>query len=391
MDLSTIAQSSPYFQDSFMAAKPACILTPDLEFSEAASQWLASRSVISDSTSITHRGRYIRKNTAHGYEDQIKTLSLFFAGHALREIQLGHLEAYQKSRLEGAMPFVRFRRPQDAKERLVDGVLVPAKGKTPCPAKPSKVNQELQLLSRIMKRAECWTDHFAEYYQPLLNDETEIPRALTAEEQRKWLEIAGSQSRWNVIRWYSIVLFETCMSTDEIWGLRVGDVNLQQRIITVSRKSAKNAYRARTIELMSADVLWALDCLLTLARSRGANEHTHFLFPWRVCINVFDPTRPMSESGIKAFWSEVREASGLTQFRMYDCRHTAITRLAEAGVPTDVIMSRAGHVSEKMRRHYTHISQASQRKWLEHSQRFHHVDRPVPAFSYPPREAYKVI
>jgi hypothetical protein len=55
-------------------------------------------------------------------------------------------------------------------------------------------------------------------------------------------------------------------------------------------------------------------------------------------------------------------------------------------------MSRAGHVSEKMRRHYTHISQSSQRKWLEHSQRFHHVvpapptiDRPyVPFNSFAP-------
>jgi integrase len=382
MDLGTIAQASPYFQDSFMAAKPACTLTPDLEFSVAASQWLASRSVISDSSSITHRGRYIRRNTAHGYEDQIKSLALFFGGHSLAEIQLGHFEAYQKARLEGSAPFIRYRRPQDAKDKMQGGVLIPAKGKTSCPARPKKINQELGLLMRIMKRAECWTDHFDEYYQPLLDDEAEIPRALTAEEQRKWLEIAGSQSRWNVIRWYSIVLFETCMSTDEIRGLRVGDINLQQRIVTVSRRSAKNSYRARTIELMSADVLWALDCLLTLARSRGANKHTHFLFPWRACINVFDPTRPMTESGIKAFWNEVREASGLTGFRQYDCRHTAITRLAEAGVPTDVIMARAGHVSEKMRRHYTHISQASQRKWLEHSQRFHHVDRTALAFSY---------
>jgi integrase len=96
----------------------------------------------------------------------------------------------------------------------------------------------------------------------------------------------------------------------------------------------------------------------------------------------------MSVSGIKAGWGEVRTASGLTWFRQYDCRHTAITRLAEAGVPVDVIMSRAGHVSEKMRRHYTHISQSSQRKWLEHSQRFHHVtpsaqtmDRPPAPFS----------
>jgi len=94
-----------------------------------------------------------------------------------------------------------------------------------------------------------------------------------------------------------------------------------------------------------------------------------------VKLGEFDPEKPMSESGIKVPWNEVRAQSGLTWFRQYDCRHTAITRLAEEGVPTDIIMARAGHISEKMRRHYTHISQSAQRKWIERAQTIHHTDR----------------
>ena len=254
-----------------------------------------------------------------------------------------------------------------------DGVLIPAVGKMPCPVKPKKVNQEVGLLMRLMKRANCWTNDLEENYQPLLDDEEEMPRALCSEQQRLWLEVSRGQERWNVVHWYSILAFETCMSTDEIRGLRVGDINLSQRVVTVPRKTSKNVHRQRTIEVVSADALWALDCLMTVARQLGAVEPQHYVFPWRVKIGLYDPTRAMSVSGIKAGWGEVRTASGLTWFRQYDCRHTAITRLAEAGVPVGVIMSRAGHVSEKMRRHYTHISQSSQRKWLEHSQRFHHV------------------
>jgi hypothetical protein len=65
----------------------------------------------------------------------------------------------------------------------------------------------------------------------------------------------------------------------------------------------------------------------------------------------------MSVQGLKKPWQEVREASGLIQFRMYDTRHTAITRLAENGVPVTVIMDLAGHISPRMTQHYTHVSE----------------------------------
>ena len=149
------------------------------------------------------------------------------------------------------------------------------------------------------------------------------------------------------------------------------------------RKTAKNRYRARTIELVGADVLWALECLISRARELGSVDPQHYLFPWRVSVGKYDPEKGMSESGIKKLWNEVREASKLRWFRQYDCRHTAITRLAESGVPTDVIMAMAGHVSEKMRRHYTHISQAAPRKWREHAQSFHRIAPEAPSRSNP--------
>jgi hypothetical protein len=65
----------------------------------------------------------------------------------------------------------------------------------------------------------------------------------------------------------------------------------------------------------------------------------------------------MSNSGLKKLWQEVREATGLLQFRPYDTRHTAITRYAESGTPVAVIMALAGHISPRMNQHYTHISE----------------------------------
>lgn len=340
-------------------------ISPETEFAAAAARWIKARSINALPGSIT--ARYIRENTEESYQQYIRTLSLFFQGHILNQIHLGHFATYQRARLVGADPFIRYRRPQDAKDKMVGGVLVPAKGKTPCPAKSKKVNQELGLLKHILQRANCWTGEMEEAYEPLLDDEDEVPRALTPEQQAKWLDVSRLKSDWDTVHLYSIAVFGTCLATNEIRGLRLGDVNLFQRIVTVRRKTAKNKERARTIELVGSDVLWAFERLIERARDLGAGEFHHFLFPWRVKVGEYDPCRSMSESGIKVAWNEVRVASGLEWFRQYDCRHTAITRLAESGVPIDVIMARAGHVSEKMRRHYTHISQSAQRRWMEHA------------------------
>ena len=82
----------------------------------------------------------------------------------------------------------------------------------------------------------------------------------------------------------------------------------------------------------------------------------------------YNPMIPMNVSGMNKRWEEVRIATGLKAFRQYDCRHTAITRMAEAGVPVSVIMSFAGHISPHMTRHYTHISEQSQDIAMEQTQ-----------------------
>jgi site-specific recombinase XerD len=341
-------------------------ISPACTFSEAAQRWLESRSINSLSGSLT--ARYIRINTENSYLSYIKSLELFFGDMPLQNIHIGVIKAYQNARLEGAEPFIRFRRPQDAKPRKVGGVLLPPKGKTPCPAKPKKVNQEINTLQQIMKRAGCWTEELIDLYEPLLEEEGEIPRALTPDEQRRWLDVSRMKERWNVIYWYSILAFSTCMSTDEIRNIRLGDMNLFQRVIVVQKGKVKA--RARTIELVGADVLWCLERLIHRAQDMGATEPQHFLFPWREKKDTYNPEKPMSASGIKKLWEEVRQASKITWFRMYDTRHTAITRYAEGGMPIPMIMEMAGHISAKMNKHYTHVSRAAMRRSIESAHQF---------------------
>jgi integrase len=46
-------------------------------------------------------------------------------------------------------------------------------------------------------------------------------------------------------------------------------------------------------------------------------------------------------------------------------RHTAITELAERGVPDSVLKSIAGHITQRMLDHYSHIRMKAKRQALD--------------------------
>jgi integrase len=54
-------------------------------------------------------------------------------------------------------------------------------------------------------------------------------------------------------------------------------------------------------------------------------------------------------------WRNIRKAAGLTHVRFHDGRHTAITTLAEKGLPDWVIQAQVGHVAPEMMKTYSHI------------------------------------
>jgi integrase len=50
---------------------------------------------------------------------------------------------------------------------------------------------------------------------------------------------------------------------------------------------------------------------------------------------------------------------------VHDLRHTAITELAEMGVPDSVLKSIAGHITQRMLDHYSHIRMNAKRQALD--------------------------
>lgn len=340
--------SSPVFMHN--PPRRIGVISAELPFSEASRAFLNLRKI--ESLPVNSNVRYISTRTMRDYEAYRTSLNLFFAAIPLKDINPDHIRAYQIARLNGSEPFIRRRRPHEEPG--------------PCPAGPVKVKHELMFLKMVMSRAKAWTDELQDQhkYEPLRYDEPELQRALSPDEQMAWLEISKLQARWNLVHHFSVLAIGTCTSTNELRAARLGNLNLSQEVLTISPRGAKNRHRIRTIPLVTPEVQWSAQQLIERANACGSTDPQHFLFPFRTGNGPFDPTRPMTEKGLTKRWQEVRQATGITWFRLYDCRHTGITRLAEAGVSVDIIMSMAGHVSERMRRHYTHISDQAKVKAL---------------------------
>ena len=74
-----------------------------------------------------------------------------------------------------------------------------------------------------------------------------------------------------------------------------------------------------------------------------------------------DLDRPMGTYCYKRAYDTARRRAGL-DYRLYDARHTFITRLAEnPAVSEETIRQLAGHVSQRMLQRYAHIRQAARR------------------------------
>lgn len=302
-------------------------LDKKLTFGKAAEEWINSRTMAPGS-----HARYVSPRTLWDLQQYIRALNRKFGKVPLKKIHVGLLRQYQNQRSQS------------------------------CGA--NKINQELGTLLRIMKRAGAWTSAMEDCYEPLQHEEADVARALSPEEQQKFIEVAASREEWHFVYYYALLALATSASNCEMRGLHVGDVNLFSKVLHIRREHAKNRYRIRTIP-MHDEAVWAATRLLERARTLGADGPHHYLMPFRRAPNHWDPDQPMSNSGIRKTWEAVREAAGVPGLRIHDLRHTAITRMAEAGVPIPVMLSMAGHISTRMQQHYTSISEFAKRRAVE--------------------------
>jgi integrase len=154
------------------------------------------------------------------------------------------------------------------------------------------------------------------------------------------------------------------MRIGEIASLQWLSLNLDASVLTVGR-SKSNAGKGRQIPL-NGDLVKVLDeHAVWYRRKIGEIKQEWYMFPGRSGRSrggerrPLDPTRPVGD--ITSAWDTLREASGV-QCRFHDLRHTAATKMAEAGVPESTMLAIMGHVSRAMLEKYSHIRMAAKRE-----------------------------
>lgn len=140
--------------------------------------------------------------------------------------------------------------------------------------------------------------------------------------------------------WYTEFMLQTAMRTGEVRALRWNDIKdnkilvHQNWTLTHGLKDSTKTNKKRWVPLNNK-------CQALLAQLPSDQE---YLFPWdRVAFQSFfrKKLQPLHKAGLISHL-----------YRPYDCRHTAISRWIEAGIPVPQVASWAGNTSEIIFKHY---------------------------------------
>lgn len=169
-------------------------------------------------------------------------------------------------------------------------------------------------------------------------------RVLKPEEEEQYLKAASP-----LLHDVAIVMLETGMRPGEVCKLRATDLDVRLRSVCV--REGKTPSARRHIPLTER----ALDAL---AR-RAAKAKTEWLFP-----SPYDPSEPVIEVR-KAHEAAVQRAEIKPRFRLYDLRHTALSRMAMAGIDLPTLKELAGHSQVQITMRYVHPTPEHKRRAID--------------------------
>jgi integrase len=282
-------------------------LDASLTLAEAGPKWLEQHT------------RYIKPNTLRNYRACIKLLTAFIGDPLVKDIDIGHIRAYQTERSAKAGHYL--------------------------------INGELSVLQMILKECGEW-DRIKKFYKPMRVPKRRGGHSISADEERLLREVAFSRPKWRLAAHCMMVMLSTTMGFGELRHVRRRDVDTKRRCILV-RDGAKNFYRDRTIPMNAAaydSMCWILERWEKL----GGSLESEFILPHRprAAQRPWIFTEPMKS--VNTAFNGIRKEAGLPAFRVYDCRVQAITKLlSDPKVSPQVSKEIAGHISQAMQDRYS--------------------------------------
>ena len=217
------------------------------------------------------------------------------------------------------------------------------------------VNHELGVIQQMLRHCGLWAN-IREFYFPLAVQGWSPCTILTEEEEGRLFDVASRHPEAALAYWIACITNNTTASGLELRGLRLKNLFLPAEGIAeiyIPEDSVKNTSRPRKIPLNN-QARWAIGECLKRALMLGSCEPDHYLFPFRVKRNEFDPARQASKSWLRKSWAKLRTATGFHDLSPHDLRFHCITRMLENDVNPETVIAIAGHVSRKMMEYYAH-------------------------------------
>lgn len=267
-------------------------------------------------------GEYVRwceanlPQSAHKRKSAVKRLLA-----ALGDVPLGEVSPFAIEKLK--------------RDRLKEGVA------------PATVNRDLEVLSHSYGLAASWgwvAEAQAQRVRsvPHLKEPPGRVRYLSPEEEARLLAALPGG-----IRPIVEAALLSGMRQSELVSLRKEAVDLAGRVITLTRTKSNQVRR-----------VYINDALAELLVRAMATSPGPYVFTNR-------RGEPYTPDGVRSLFRKALALARLEDFRFHDLRHTAATRLRQAGVGLDAIAAILGHSSLAMTRRYAHLGQDTLREAME--------------------------
>jgi integrase len=273
---------------------------------------------------------WARTNKSRPREDERNagTIKRWFKGKRFSQVSPLLVEKFKRERL--ATPVVR--------KRKVNGMLVTVEQ----PRRPATVNRELACLSKLFSMARdagLFSDNPCRQVKKLREDNRR-ERVLSSDEESRLLAVCtGPRAHLKPI---IILALNTGMRRGDLLSLQWSQVDFERGLIYVPNRKRGDA-GGHWLPINS-QVCPELVALSLRRRTDG---------------QVF------GVGDVKTAWRTALREAGITGLRFHDLRHTAATRLAEAGADAFTIAAILGHASIQTSARYTHASDERKRRLLE--------------------------
>ena len=205
---------------------------------------------------------------------------------------------------------------------------------------PETINRASSSIVAVLNKAVEWEiieSNPLSGRKNLKTDKKGVVRYLSEEEESRLFDVLDNETGQLPV--LITLLLNTGARPKEAFSLTWDNINFDERRLTLKAAFTKTG-QTRHIPIN--------DKLLTCLKAWKTESDNTYLFPG------LDPTKPRVT--VQKSWKRIKKDAKLTNFRLYDVRHTFASKLVMRGVDLYTVSELLGHSTVEMTKIYAHLS-----------------------------------